>query len=248
MPFFDSNDPASFGWQLGSGNVVPFVYRGHSFPGGVDKRLSAVFTKALDAICAQPNFALHSGSGLGDGDWGYEHRMVTSGSVLSFHAYGAALDINAPWNAYGSSTPPMSPYRLPLNTSELIEPLGLLWGGGPRWGSHRDWMHIECHLSPAEVTIGQAQPVPPPRSGTAFPLPAGYYYGPYTGPAASISGMPATDAAYRPGLMAAQRKLGVSADGQYGPATEAGARSWQYAHGLVIDGLIGLQTWNSLFP
>jgi len=250
VPVFDSNDPSEFGWTLGPRWVVPFSYGGHSFPSGLDSRLVGVFTLALDRLCAVPGFALHSGLGLGDGMWGYEDRNVTGGTSKSFHAFAAALDVNAPWNQYGARIPAPSPWRLPLNTSEIVEPLGLLWGGGSRWGSHRDWMHIENHNTPAEAAGysagGRRPPAPAPGAGAPFPLPSGSYYGPLSGPASSISGAGRSDGPYRPGLRIAQGHLHVTADGLYGPITALATTKFQAAHGLVADGLIGPRTWAAL--
>jgi hypothetical protein len=44
----------------------------------------------------------------------------------------------------------------------------------------------------------------------------------------------------------AQRALGVAADGDFGPATEAATIRYQRAHGLTPDGVIGPQTWGAL--
>lgn len=40
-----------------------------------------------------------------------------------------------------------------------------------------------------------------------------------------------------------QSKLGLAADGVFGPITEAETRAWQRSHGLVPDGVVGPRTW-----
>ncbi len=49
-------------------------------------------------------------------------------------------------------------------------------------------------------------------------------------------------AAKRGGVRALQAKLGLSADGDFGPSTEKALRRWQKAHGLPVDGKAGPQT------
>ena len=44
-------------------------------------------------------------------------------------------------------------------------------------------------------------------------------------------------------VVAWQRIIGVTADGQFGPATAAATRTWQAAHGVTADGVVGPQTW-----
>lgn len=248
MPNFDSNDPREFGWSLSFRGFVPFVYHGHSFPQGVHPAVVGVFTRALDRLTSSGLVLAPLSMGLAAGMWGQEDRTIKGGSTPSFHAYGLAIDVNAPWNGWGVTNPAPSPYRLADNTSALVEPLGILWGGSVRFGDRPDRMHLECHMSPAELGRPTPPTLPPPRGGLRFPLPAGYYYGPLSGPTTSISGAGPADGPYRPGLETAQRRLGTTADGLYGPLTALAARTWQRRHGLQDDGLIGVLTWTSLFP
>ena len=45
-----------------------------------------------------------------------------------------------------------------------------------------------------------------------------------------------------------QRRIGVPADGVFGPGTEAALKRWQAAHGLVPDGVAGPQTRGEAGP
>lgn len=44
-----------------------------------------------------------------------------------------------------------------------------------------------------------------------------------------------------------QSKLGLAADGSFGPATEKAVKAWQAANGLTADGIVGDGTWSKMF-
>lgn len=44
-----------------------------------------------------------------------------------------------------------------------------------------------------------------------------------------------------------QEKLGIGADGSFGPGTEKAVKEWQKKNGLVADGIVGDASWNKLF-
>lgn len=90
---------------------------------------------------------------------------------------------------------------------------------------------------------GSGGTTPPP-----FPLPSGWYFGPKDGPYYSVSGY----YSHRNDLKRWQQRMkdrgwvGIGTpDGLYGPKTEKVARQFQAEKGLVVDGLIGKQTWNA---
>lgn len=45
-----------------------------------------------------------------------------------------------------------------------------------------------------------------------------------------------------------QEKLGLGADGVFGPGTESAIKKWQKENGLTDDGLVGSGTWSKMFP
>ena len=237
MTNLDSNNPPDFGWSYPPTDIIDFQYGGHVFYNGISKRAAAVFTTFLDRLCALPGFKLHSGSGSNDGDWGYQDRGVIGGSGLSFHAYGLAIDVNAPWNPQGVSGYTGEPYGLPDETDGIALGLGLLWGGNVRFGSNPDRMHIECHRSPGElITWGGS------RGPLTFPLGQGHWFGMRsTGPGA-VDGF-GDQAGYRPEIRHIQARVGTIQDGLYGPQTTRSVVAYQQRHHVASDGLVGPVTW-----
>ncbi|KYG33881.1 N-acetylmuramoyl-L-alanine amidase [Alkalihalobacillus trypoxylicola] len=48
-------------------------------------------------------------------------------------------------------------------------------------------------------------------------------------------------------VRAVQRKLGIKADGIFGPITEKAVRDYQQNNNLIVDGIVGQNTWAYLF-
>jgi hypothetical protein len=61
-------------------------------------------------------------------------------------------------------------------------------------------------------------------------------------PAVAGADVKAHAASKRGDIRKLQRRVGVSADGIFGPATERAVKRWQRRHGLVADGIVGPQT------
>jgi putative chitinase len=49
-------------------------------------------------------------------------------------------------------------------------------------------------------------------------------------------------------VIALQRRLGITADGSFGPMTERAVREWQRTNAVHVDGIVKLDMWNALFP
>jgi peptidoglycan hydrolase-like protein with peptidoglycan-binding domain len=85
----------------------------------------------------------------------------------------------------------------------------------------------------------------------AFPLPAGWWYGPASGGAHAVTGQ-SGPASYRDGLRTWQKHMlergwtGLGqADGIYGDNTARVTRQFQQEKHLHVDGEIGLETWKA---
>jgi hypothetical protein len=60
-------------------------------------------------------------------------------------------------------------------------------------------------------------------------------------------GSPVKKGSKGPQVMLVQAALGLKADGDFGPKTEAAVKAWQQSNGLKADGIIGPITWDKLF-
>ena len=168
--------------------------------------------------------------------WGYAERTIRgSSTTLSNHASGTASDARAvdhPLGAVGT-----------FNATELhaLNRLLAYFEGVLRHGKdyrgRKDEMHVEINAGPAAVRriadkirsgVGSSIPAIPPV-GTLPVLQVGS-----TGRHVEVI----------------QRFLGITVDGEFGPATQAAVRDYQRARGLTVDGVVGPATWaaTGLYP
>lgn len=140
--FNASQDPSSFGWQRAVG-MVPFSFAGlgTSVAGGT----TGLWAALLNALAPSIPGGVKT---LG----GFENRNnVNNPGVPSFHSYGLAMDVNAPWNPNGvSGYGRTGQYVIPSGPAHsLAARFGMLWGGD--FNGTPDPMHFEIHLPPSAI-------------------------------------------------------------------------------------------------
>ncbi|WP_147443315.1 peptidoglycan-binding protein [Corallococcus sp. AB011P] len=106
------------------------------------------------------------------------------------------------------------------------------------WGITR-MLKVEGTKSVAPPLQPEQEPSQPARPATALTVEA-YRDGMTLGARTLKEGLAGSDVKWL------QAKLGVRADGLFGPITDDSVHEWQRAHGLVADGLVGPLTWKAL--
>lgn len=120
--------------------------------------------------------------------WGNACRYISGTTVWSNHAWGLAVDINAPSNPYASTAWHQRNARgpwpglvcnMPRAMVEMWEAHGFRWGG--RYATKPDPMHFEFMGTPAtcraitarlrDFLAGSGQPAPPPPAPAPTPAP-----------------------------------------------------------------------------
>lgn len=102
--------------------------------------------------------------------WGYAYRAVRGYATLSFHAFGLAIDLNAPAHPLGRSGTFSYKQRLTINA--LCRKYGLRWGGN--YSGRKDEMHFECILTPAQAAA-KIRALQAPTYHIRWPGPATVY-------------------------------------------------------------------------
>ncbi|MET0741676.1 MAG: peptidoglycan-binding protein [Candidatus Nanopelagicales bacterium] len=159
------------------------------------------------------------------GNWGYAFRAVRGSSKPSFHSAGIAIDLNAPKHPLGN--------RNTFNPSQMAQCRAIASKYGLRWGgdykNRADEMHFEVILPADQARARVAQ------------LGGG---GPVTSGGGARPTIRRGDRSEHSRFL--QQKLGLSADGIFGPKTEAAVKAFQASRGLVADGIVGRKTWAAL--
>lgn len=206
-------------------------YRGNSWMEG-GKRKGFL---SMEFQGADPNTGSYTDHQIKEGlafcDWaqkeyGFERRVAPGyrSQGIGYHVmWGAGADTPSWSNARGKTCP---------GGPRIAQFFGVIV---PRFVGPSTLLPSHIH-APAAV---RAAPKPP-----AFPLPAGWYFGPRSGPKESVSGY----TNYRAGLRMWQARMDVrgwriTVDGLYGPGTADVVRKFQRQCGIVQDGRIGPETW-----
>ena len=109
--------------------------------------------------------------------------------------------------------------------------------------------HADPHIGYADWDKADLYRIPPPWERS------GWFIRQYQGDAVGFPGVhqadlddfhPTWEGDACPQVMWIQRRLGLAADGKFGPQTEAAVRAFQQAHGLDVDGIVGLRTFAAL--
>ena len=187
----------------------------------------------------------------------YNVRPVRGGTAWSSHAFGAALDAGyglGPARHNGPGIEVVERDILPWLIDNSAE-LGIqrihqyqrtrYWEAGRGWipkspGAGNDWLHIETHpdrwadTTPiAERLLKGSQSA---SGALSAPTPPKY------------PGRPLQKGSKGINVKRIQLRLGLVADGNFGPVTDAAVRQYQLDHHLgLADGIVGPVTWRSLF-
>lgn len=160
--------------------------------------------------------------------WGFDPKHIEGSSNWSNHAWGGALDLNAPAHPMGLrgtfSTAKKAAIHALLGKYTYQGTRVLRWGGD--YTGRPDEMHIEINVT-RSVALAAVKAMS--TSVTYAP-----------GSRTLKRGMAGSDVKWL------QPKVGTTVDGAFGPDTETRVKSFQVAHKLQGDGVVGKLTWAAL--
>lgn len=130
-----------WGQPCPSGDIVELVARGVNFPGGIHRRAVQPF-KGLASEFHEQVEPLQNGA-----CWGYDCRNISGSDSYSYHAWGLAIDVNAPDHPQGQQGTFTA--KQADTCRQLAEKYGMRWGGD--YTSTVDEMHFEFMGSPDDA-------------------------------------------------------------------------------------------------
>jgi hypothetical protein len=160
--------------------------------------------------------------------WGFNPKKIEGSNSWSNHAWGGAVDLNAPRHPMGKANTFTLGERAAID--RLLKKYTFkgqrLIRAGKDYSGRKDDMHFEINVSRSIALAAVA------ALGTATPVTAGSR--------TLRRGDKGAD------VKVLQSKLGIKADGDFGPDTEAKLKAKQKALGLEPDGVAGPKTWAKL--
>jgi hypothetical protein len=193
----------------------------------VRREIAALAATLLEATEKRHGYDVKDGQ-----TWGYACRAIRGTRTASNHSWGLALDINSLTNPMGAT------FRsnLPPAVVAMWWSCGFFWGGWYR--SRPDAMHFEYVGRPADVA-GHLAIARTHLSGVTAKVAA---HNGFTGPVLRLAqprmrGDRVVWVQQRLNAHGAEPKL--TADGVWGPLTDAALRAFQKRAHLVVDGIYG---------
>lgn len=161
--------------------------------------------------------------------WGFNPKKIEGSSTWSNHAWGGAVDLNAPAHPMGTRNTFTVAKRTAID--KLLVKYSYqgkrLLRHGKDYKTRPDDMHVEINVS-RDIALAAVKAM-----SSAVTIVAGSRK--------LIKGMKGTD------VKVAQGKVGVTADGYFGPLTEAAVMRFQQTKKLVpVDGIVGRDTWTAM--
>ena len=179
-------------------------------------------------------------------DWGWAYRAIRGATKgYSNHASATAVDIDAvkhPLSARGT----FKPWQYVRIRAHLLWMNRVIrWGAD--YSGRKDEMHFEINAGAAAVNRLAKRLANTPRGKRIREANPGYkaLVGHEPGSRDLREGDRGGDVAY------VQSRVGVKADGVYGPKTAAAVKRWEQSQkkkypGLFVDGVVGNITWRAL--
>lgn len=213
-------------------NISNMTVHGVSFPGGVNADAEPVMRSLAQEFHNRVE-KLHDGW-----CWGHAYRTIAGSDSWSNHAWGLAIDINAPKHPYGEHNTFGKQDR--QRCREIADKHGCRWGGD--YDGTPDDMHFEFMGSPAEARR-LASETHTDGSGSAmawFTIDRDNSEGKWRHATEVVQAI----------LNTAEREPGkqedIKVDGYFGPVTESRVKEYQRWANITVDGIVGPETYTHL--